>query len=237
MFGKILVAVGGDDASLEPARVGGRLAGLLRAQLTLLSVKRSTAEALGECTLVDFEDEEIGDFVGRHPTVKMLALAFLVAIGVMLIADGFGPGYNGPFLLAATTDDPGDAAAVQELAVAIDADPGVANVSPPFPNDLENPQESEAFVLRIIPTTSPQDEATEATVQRLRDDVIPPIVEGTGIQLNNMLGEEDLNPFGFHATGPGRRMPSMMSPTRYMVSESTLSRKSISISALQPLVR
>jgi predicted tellurium resistance membrane protein TerC len=32
----------------------------------------------------------IGDFVLRHPTVKMLALAFLVAIGVMLIADGFG---------------------------------------------------------------------------------------------------------------------------------------------------
>jgi len=38
-------------------------------------------------------------------------------------------------------------------------------------------------------------------------------VPGTGIQLNNMLGEQDLNPFGFHATGPGRRMPSMMSPT------------------------
>jgi predicted tellurium resistance membrane protein TerC len=32
----------------------------------------------------------IGDFVQRHPTIKMLALAFLVAIGVMLIADGFG---------------------------------------------------------------------------------------------------------------------------------------------------
>jgi len=32
----------------------------------------------------------IGDFVERHPTMKMLALAFLVAIGVMLIADGFG---------------------------------------------------------------------------------------------------------------------------------------------------
>ncbi len=38
-------------------------------------------------------------------------------------------------------------------------------------------------------------------------------VPGTGIQLNNMLGEEDLNPFGFHAMTPGRRMPSMMSPT------------------------
>jgi predicted tellurium resistance membrane protein TerC len=32
----------------------------------------------------------IGAFVSRHPTIKMLALAFLLAIGVMLMADGFG---------------------------------------------------------------------------------------------------------------------------------------------------
>jgi predicted tellurium resistance membrane protein TerC len=32
----------------------------------------------------------IGDFVMRRPTIKMLALAFLLVIGVMLIADGFG---------------------------------------------------------------------------------------------------------------------------------------------------
>jgi gamma-glutamyltranspeptidase/glutathione hydrolase len=38
-------------------------------------------------------------------------------------------------------------------------------------------------------------------------------VPGTGIHVNNMLGEQDLNPFGYHTTAPGRRMPSMMSPT------------------------
>ena len=32
----------------------------------------------------------VGDFVERHPTVKMLALSFLLLIGVMLVADGFG---------------------------------------------------------------------------------------------------------------------------------------------------
>ncbi len=32
----------------------------------------------------------IGNFVARRPTIKMLALAFLLAIGVMLMADGFG---------------------------------------------------------------------------------------------------------------------------------------------------
>ena len=36
---------------------------------------------------------------------------------------------------------------------------------------------------------------------------------GTGIHVNNMLGEEDLNPLGFHSTAPGRRLPSMMAPT------------------------
>jgi gamma-glutamyltranspeptidase/glutathione hydrolase len=39
------------------------------------------------------------------------------------------------------------------------------------------------------------------------------IVPGTGVHLNNMLGEEDLNPLGFHRHPPGRRLPSMMSPT------------------------
>jgi gamma-glutamyltranspeptidase/glutathione hydrolase len=39
------------------------------------------------------------------------------------------------------------------------------------------------------------------------------IVPGTGVHLNNMMGEQDLNPLGFHRHTPGRRMPSMMSPT------------------------
>ncbi len=39
------------------------------------------------------------------------------------------------------------------------------------------------------------------------------IVPGTGIHVNNIMGEADLNPLGFHRTPPGRRMPSMMSPT------------------------
>jgi len=39
------------------------------------------------------------------------------------------------------------------------------------------------------------------------------VVPGTGLHLNNMLGEQDLNPLGFHRHPPGRRMPSMMSPT------------------------
>jgi gamma-glutamyltranspeptidase/glutathione hydrolase len=39
------------------------------------------------------------------------------------------------------------------------------------------------------------------------------VVPGTGLHLNNMLGEQDLNPLGFHRYPPGRRLPSMMAPT------------------------
>ncbi len=39
------------------------------------------------------------------------------------------------------------------------------------------------------------------------------VVPGTGLHLNNMLGEQDLNPLGFHRHPPGRRLPSMMAPT------------------------
>ena len=39
------------------------------------------------------------------------------------------------------------------------------------------------------------------------------VVPGTGVHLNNMMGEQDLNPLGFHRYRPGRRMPSMTAPT------------------------
>jgi gamma-glutamyltranspeptidase / glutathione hydrolase len=39
------------------------------------------------------------------------------------------------------------------------------------------------------------------------------LIPGTGIQLNNFLGEEDINPGGFHRHRPGARMPTMMAPT------------------------
>jgi gamma-glutamyltranspeptidase / glutathione hydrolase len=39
------------------------------------------------------------------------------------------------------------------------------------------------------------------------------VVPGTGIHINNVMGEEDLSPLGFHRHPAGRRMPSMMAPT------------------------
>jgi gamma-glutamyltranspeptidase / glutathione hydrolase len=42
------------------------------------------------------------------------------------------------------------------------------------------------------------------------------VVPGTGMHVNNVMGEEDLNPHGFHRHRPGVRMPSMMAPSVVM---------------------
>ncbi|MGE0730967.1 MAG: MMPL family transporter [Acidimicrobiia bacterium] len=90
-----------------------------------------------------------------------------------LLAAGFGPGFNGPLLLAAEPN--GNTEVVQQLTEAVAADPGVAAAVP------LTPPGSPLALWQVIPTTSPQDEATEALVHRLRDDVIDPIEAATGV--------------------------------------------------------
>ena len=47
------------------------------------------------------------------------------------------------------------------------------------------------------------------------------ILPGTGIMLNNMMGEEDLNPDGFHRLPPGVRLASMMTPAIACLADGT----------------
>src|SRR5207342_3645033 len=47
-----------------------------------------------------------------------------------LLAKGFGPGFNGPLQVVAETTDPGQAAAMKQLATTIQGQPGVAAVTP-----------------------------------------------------------------------------------------------------------
>jgi gamma-glutamyltranspeptidase/glutathione hydrolase len=57
------------------------------------------------------------------------------------------------------------------------------------------------------------DEGNEASMTTSNGECSGDVVPGTGIMLNNMLGEDDLHPDGFHAAPPGTRVASMMSPT------------------------
>jgi RND superfamily putative drug exporter len=95
-----------------------------------------------------------------------------------LLSDGFGKGFNGPFLLTASLPHPGDSAAADRLVATLRTTPGVASVSPPQVN-----QAGDTAVIQLIPTTSPQSRETEKLVDRLRDDVVPKAVAGTGLDV------------------------------------------------------
>jgi RND superfamily putative drug exporter len=97
-----------------------------------------------------------------------------------LLVEGFGPGFNGPLILAAELPEgtsPGELAAITEAAA---ADSGVVFVSEPRPNDPDNPT---AVMWELVPTSGPQDEATTDLVRRLRDDVLPPAEDATGVDV------------------------------------------------------
>jgi RND superfamily putative drug exporter len=93
-----------------------------------------------------------------------------------LLADGFGPGFNGPFALAAEVPDGTDPSALDAVTTALQDTPGVELASPPQLSD-----DGSAALWRVIPTTAPQDEATTELVQHLRDDVVPAATDGTGL--------------------------------------------------------
>src|SRR5215204_2106257 len=95
-----------------------------------------------------------------------------------LNTEGFGPGTNGPLVIAAELP-PSDSAAktqIDQFAQTLRQEEGVAFVPKPVVNDA-----GDAALLTVIPTTSPQDEETEDLVKRLRDDVVPQQLGNSGI--------------------------------------------------------
>lgn len=87
-----------------------------------------------------------------------------------LVAEGFGPGINGPLVIAVDISE--DASVVEPLVAAIGDDPGVAAVAPP-----EVSTEAGVATILAFPTTAPQDAETLETITRLRADVFPPLLD------------------------------------------------------------
>ncbi len=86
-----------------------------------------------------------------------------------LVAEGFGPGTNGPLIIA--VDLAGDPGVLDRLVGAVAADPGIASVAPALVD-----QATGIATLVVFPTTGPQERATADTVARLRADVLPTVV-------------------------------------------------------------
>ncbi|MEK9521267.1 MMPL family transporter [Streptomyces sp. adm13(2018)] len=144
-------------------------------------------------------------FVERHP--KLLGLVAAVVMGVLalptlslhlgtsdqgngpatattrqaydLIADGFGPGVNGPLTLVAGLDGADDRLALDQLPAALSATKGVASVSPVVYNSS-----GDTAVLTVVPDSAPQSKATSELVDRLRTDVLPTAENGTSLDVH-----------------------------------------------------
>jgi putative drug exporter of the RND superfamily len=110
-----------------------------------------------------------------------------------LQSKAFGPGYNGPFLIAVDTPKgaPETDGQLAKLRTALEKTPGVASVSP-----AQLSRDGEMAIISAIPTTAPQDQKTSDLLERLRNDVIPTATSGTPLKVyvgGNTAGFEDFS--------------------------------------------
>jgi RND superfamily putative drug exporter len=93
-----------------------------------------------------------------------------------LLADGFGPGFNGPLLLVAQTSSPADAAALRMLEADLLKVADVTSVR-------QIAAASGTEVIQVTPGTSPETKATSDLISTLRNDIIPVAERGTTLRV------------------------------------------------------
>jgi putative drug exporter of the RND superfamily len=98
-----------------------------------------------------------------------------------LLAEGFGAGFNGPLVLAANLPAGVPRARLDAISDAIGKDADVAFASPAV---VDNDASPTAVLWRVVPKTAPQDAATTALVNRLRNDVLPQATAGSGVKVS-----------------------------------------------------
>jgi RND superfamily putative drug exporter len=103
---------------------------------------------------------------GTQPTEQTARRAY------DLLAEGFGPGFNGPIPIV--VDVNGDDQAPQRVYEGVRNLDGVASAGEPQFNDEET-----VAIVFVKPDSAPQDERTEELVDRLRNDVVPAATEGS----------------------------------------------------------
>ncbi len=95
-----------------------------------------------------------------------------------ILAEGFGPGSNGPLQLVAQAPDIGAQGALSRLAGELRSEPGVASVTSP-----RSIASDAVWVVAVLPTTSPQSVETASLIDHLRDTVIPDAEAGTTLRV------------------------------------------------------
>jgi putative drug exporter of the RND superfamily len=110
---------------------------------------------------------------GTEPTSKTTRQAY------DLLAEGFGPGFNGPFVMVASLPGKGEDQALVRLKKELEGEEGVAATTAISLNPAEN-----TGVFQVYPTTSPQSVDTTDLLEHIRGTVIPPLETQTGAQLH-----------------------------------------------------
>ncbi|MGV9451473.1 MMPL family transporter [Streptomyces sp. NPDC003635] len=95
-----------------------------------------------------------------------------------LLADGFGPGVNGPLTLVTQVDGGDDKLALDNLDRALKSTEGVASVTPVTFNSA-----GDTAYLTLVPDSSPQSQRTSDLVERLRSEVLPRAETGTSLDV------------------------------------------------------
>jgi putative drug exporter of the RND superfamily len=93
-----------------------------------------------------------------------------------LNTEGFGPGTNGPLVIALELPDQAAESEVDAFVTRLNGEEGVEFVADPVIN-----QDGTAAIVNVIPSSSPQDEETQDLVKRLREEAVPAQLGGTGI--------------------------------------------------------
>ncbi|MFJ8747956.1 MMPL family transporter [Streptomyces sp. NPDC102441] len=96
-----------------------------------------------------------------------------------LLADGFGPGVNGPLTIAAHLDGADDRLALDGLPSVLRNTEGVASVGPVTYNGS-----GDTAFLTVVPESAPQSQRTSDLVDRLRHDVLPPTGDTTSLRMH-----------------------------------------------------
>ncbi|MBT2403040.1 MULTISPECIES: MMPL family transporter [unclassified Streptomyces] len=96
-----------------------------------------------------------------------------------MLADGFGPGVNGPLTVVARLDGAGDRIAVDRLSEALRTTEGVSSAGPAVFN-----RSGDTAILTVVPDSAPQSRATSELVGTLREDVIPRAGHGNSMDVH-----------------------------------------------------
>jgi putative drug exporter of the RND superfamily len=205
MAGGAALAMLGQGLGISPLFFGGALflVGVLIASLFVPALRRQLAPR-AEKPLRETLAYRWSHFVQRHPWSMAIGVAaslvvlslpvFGMRLGFSdestfaedtttrqayeLLAEGFGAGSNGPLLLAAEVTTPEQIDVATQLVATLNQTEGVQSALGPIPSE-----DQQAVQIIVIPTTGPQDQATNELVTTLRNTVIPPVIDGSGMQM------------------------------------------------------